>query len=202
MKICTACGNKLMENEKKCAVCKTKAKDFPVVADEDTEKAKEIIEAVKTRNMGKKDMTVKKKKGKGCLITIIAIIAIGVIGGIMSSGDNTQDVDVSLNKTPIAITADQLIADLNQNPLNASNLYKGEYVKVTGKLSNIDSSGSYFSIGKLDDSFTLDTIMCYIKEEHLETVSNLTKNQEVTVVGIMTSVGEVLGYSLDVDYIE
>ena len=105
-------------------------------------------------------------------------------------------------KTPIVVISDQLIAELRENALRASNTYKGEYVEVTGRLSNIDSSGKYFSISEINNEYSFDSILCNIKEEHLDTVSDFTKDQKVTVVGTIKSVGEVLGYSLDVDYIK
>ncbi len=91
MKICTNCGNKLTDDEKKCSVCKTKAKDFPTVDDNDEARAKEIIEAVKTRSVNGKDMTAKKKRGKGCLIAIIVVVALGVIGALAGGGDSENN---------------------------------------------------------------------------------------------------------------
>lgn len=156
---------------------------------------------------------------------IVIIIVVGVIGG---SGDDTKEANAPESgsqepqndgaqanpeqadeekpaeeeKTPIVVTADQMIAALKENALKASQTYDGAYVEVTGRLSAIDSSGDYFSISELDNEFSFDSIMCYIKEEHLETVSNFANGQDVTVIGTIKSVGEVLGYSLDVEQIK
>ncbi|HWQ76856.1 MAG TPA: hypothetical protein VN441_16235 [Syntrophomonas sp.] len=202
MKICTNCGNKLTDEEKRCSVCKTKSKDFPMVADSDTEKQAEIIEAVRTRNMSKKDVTV-KKKNKGCLTVIILFLLLGFIGFMVNSCDDTEKANAPVNKgAPVVVTVDQLVAALKDNALQASKTYTGAYVEVTGKLSNIDSSGDYFSITELNNEYSFDSIMCYTTEEHLDAVSKLTKGQKVTVVGTIKSVGEVMGYSLDVESIK
>ena len=86
MKICTGCGNKLGDDEKKCSVCNTKAKNFPLVDDNDTEKANEIVEAVKTKNLNRLPQA-NKKRGKGCL-TFIILVIVGFIVVGLNLGDS------------------------------------------------------------------------------------------------------------------
>ena len=146
-------------------------------------------------------------------ITLVAIVVIVIAANLGSDKDNgtqtaiapeagSQEQPVEEEKTPIVLPADDLILALRENALNAANTYNGAYVEVTGKLSNIDSAGKYFSISEINDGFFLDTIMCYIKKEHREAVANLTRDQRVTVVGTIRSVGEVMGYGLDVESIK
>lgn len=146
-------------------------------------------------------------------ITLVAIVAIVIVANLGGEGDDGTQVTsapgaggqeqlIEEEKTPIVLSADDLISALKENALNAANTYNGAYVEVTGKLSTIDSSGKYFSISELNNQFSLDTILCYIKKEHFETVANLTRDQKVTVVGTIKSVGEVFGYSLDVESIK
>ncbi|MEI6579180.1 MAG: hypothetical protein WCN92_06905 [Eubacteriales bacterium] len=155
-----------------------------------------------------------KKKGKGCLIALLIgvglVILIGLIGAI-GGGDTekktTEPNDSSftttqVTKVPIVVTVDNLVDALNENALKASNTYKGKYVELTGKLSTIDSSGNYFSLGVLHDEFSFDTVLCNIKKEHLNTVENFKSGQEVTVIGTITDVGEIMGYSLDIESIK
>lgn len=179
-----------------------------MVDESNTERIAELIEAVKTKNASKKEVTVEKKKGKGCLTVVIIVVVLAIIGFIVNSGSNDSIQKANapemtrVEKIPIVVTSDQLIADLRENALKASNTYKGAYVEVTGKLNNIDSSGDYFTISEINNKYSFDSIMCYVKEEHVQTVSNFKTDQKVTVVGTIKSVGEVLGYSLDVDYIK
>jgi len=100
------------------------------------------------------------------------------------------------------LTVNELVDALNSNALKASNTYKGQYVELTGKLATIDSSGKYFSLGRTDDELSFTTVLCNINKEHLAQVENFTDEQEVTVIGTITSVGEILGYSLDVETIK
>lgn len=103
---------------------------------------------------------------------------------------------------PMVVTVDELVADLRDNALKAASTYKDQYVELTGRLSNIDSDGKYFSLGILSSEFSLDTVLCRIKSEHLDTVMNFSKDQEVTVTGKITAVGEVLGYTVQVETIK
>ncbi|MDJ0305406.1 MULTISPECIES: hypothetical protein [Dehalobacter] len=141
----------------------------------------------------------------------IVIIAIAAISNLGSNDNSTASAptdnqakqsDPAPPTTPMVVTVDKLIEDLDNNALNASNTYKDKYVEITGQLSNIDSSGNYFSIGPLDGSFSLFNVMCYITEEQKATVAKFTNKQKVTVIGTITDVGEVIGYSLDVESIK
>ena len=148
-----------------------------------------------------------------CLIVVFAVA--GSLGGgddTNSQSANTDNTATETNEavteepepkpTPLVVTTDEIIDALNSNALNASNTYKDQYVELTGRLSNIDSSGDYFSIGPLNDEYSFDSVMCMISEEHIDTVSGFSTGQEVTVIGTITDVGEVMGYTLEVESIK
>jgi len=99
---------------------------------------------------------------------------------------------------PLVVTADEMLDALEGNALAASTTYKGKLVQVTGKVYNIDSSGDYFGVDGLDDQFTLTGLHMRIGAEHLPQVQEFTVGQTVVVTGTVTSVGEVLGYAIDV----
>jgi hypothetical protein len=172
---CKACGKDIAKGVKKCPHCGKDQRNFFM---------------------------------KHKIITIIGVlILIGIISSIGGNKDTNKSTTESVNPTesakePIVLTSDDLIKALDDNALKASQTYKGQYVEVKGKLSNIDSSGDYFSIGSLSDDFSLTLIMCYISEEHLDTVMNFKDGQEVTVIGTITDVGEVMGYSIEVESIK
>lgn len=93
-------------------------------------------------------------------------------------------------------------ADLKNNALKAEKTYKDQYVEISGKVIVIDSSGQYISIADPNDEFAIIGITCYLKnDDQRNIVSELSNNQIVTVKGKVTQVGEVLGYSLDVNEI-
>ena len=105
-------------------------------------------------------------------------------------------------RDPIIATVDEIIEALDNNALRASKTYKGQYIKLKGKLLNIDSDGDYFFIGILSDKFSLDTVLCKIKKEHLDAVMKFEDNQEVTVIGTIIDTGDNIRYTLEVEYIE
>lgn len=153
-------------------------------------------------------------------IVLAVIFVLGIIGNLGSDDDDTKspsqsdrsvnttenekiiEVAVEEVKIPIVITVDDLIEALDKNALKASNTYKNQYVELTGKLVNIDSAGNYFSIGILKDKFSLHRVLCKIDEKHLDAVMNFEDGQDVTVIGTITIVGEVLGYTLEVESIK
>ena len=153
-------------------------------------------------------------------IAIVALIIIGAIasGGKSESGNttavadktnsnNSEVKDNTAENTTIAIeyvdyTVDDLMAQLEENALKASNDHKGENVRITGKLNNIDSSGKYISLVPNTD-FAIIGVQCYIKNDETKAkVAELSKDSLVTLTGKITDVGEVLGYSLNIDKIE
>lgn len=102
-------------------------------------------------------------------------------------------------REPVEVTVDELFEVLNNNALKASNTYLEQYVTLTGELKNIDAQGDYFSLGPMNEEFSFDTVTCYIEEKHLDDVMNFETGDQITVTGTITNVGEVLGYSLEVD---
>ena len=153
-------------------------------------------------------------------IVLIAIIFIGVIGSIgddepKAEGDKAltsklsdkndakaEPVKEEPKAEPIEVTIDQLNEALDGNALKAADTYKGEYVKLTGLVSVIDSSGKYFSLESPNADFTLIGFTCDIKEKHRDDVMNFEKGQSITVIGKITTVGEIMGYRMDLDEIE
>lgn len=100
-------------------------------------------------------------------------------------------------------SADELLNDLKANALKAKDKYDKQYVELTGKLSNIDSDGKYISLVPTGDEFTFIGIQCYIKnEDQKKKVMEMSIDDTVTLKGKIKSVGEVMGYSLDIDEIE
>lgn len=164
---------------------------------------------------GKNKKPIYKRPWFIALIVIIIIGAIGSAGGDKTSneaGNNDTQVTTSENtnstqpesKTPeITYTAyevSELMDDLNGNALKAAEKYKDQYVELTGRLNVIDSSGKYISIVPTDDEFAIMGVQCYIKtEEQKAAVMEMSIGDTLVVKGKIKDVGEVLGYSLDID---
>ena len=103
----------------------------------------------------------------------------------------------------ITCTAKDLINDLEGNALKAADKYKGRNLIITGVLGTIDSGGDYISLESKDNLYSFTNIQCFIKDETtLNKVMDMKKGQKITVKGKCRSVGEILGYSIDIESIE
>ncbi len=151
-------------------------------------------------------------------IAVIAIIIIGAIGSaggdktsngakkndtqvtISENANNTQPESETPEITYTAYAVSELMDDLNGNALKAADKYKDQYVELTGRLNNIDSSGKYISIVSTEDKFAIRGVQCFIKsEEQKSAVMDMSIGDILVVKGKIKSVGEVLAYSLDID---
>ena len=103
----------------------------------------------------------------------------------------------------ITVTADQLSDELKANALGAKQTYEGNMVAVSGRLSNIDASGKYINVSPVNDPYSFTFIQCYVKSEEIKSaIMDLSIDETITVKGKCTSVGEVMGYSIDIESIE
>ena len=144
---------------------------------------------------------------------LLVVLVIGAVGAAMGGENNSaadvpqQTVETPENSTDeepavtyTAYTVGQLMDDLDNNALKAESAYQDQYVELTGRLNVIDSDGNYISILPENDSFAILGVQCYLQtEEQRQQVMEMQIDQVITVRGQITSVGEVMGYSLDVD---
>lgn len=163
----------------------------------------------------------RKKQGKsGCLIAVIAVVVILVLVGIASGGGSDDKTSSSSSQGSITVqssssasseetvtytayTVDEMMDDLNTNAMNASDKYKNQYIEITGKLQSIDSDGKYISVLPENEEFAIIGVSCYIKsDEQKDVIKTKTMGDTITLRGKCTSVGDVLGYSLDIDSID
>ena len=101
------------------------------------------------------------------------------------------------------VTVGDLRNDLENNAMRAENDWKNQYVRVTGYLTNIDSDGSYFNIANSPDEL-FGTINCNMRknESIKKVIMNKNMGDKVVVSGKITTVGEVLGISIDAESVE
>lgn len=164
----------------------------------------------------------RKKQGGKLKWIVIAVVVIAIIGAAAGGGDDDskQSSEPSTEKQASAKTktekkeakeeeisytlysVSQMMNDLDDNALNAENTYNGQYVEITGILGNIDSGGKYISLMPEDNEYAIIGVQCYIKgDEQKSQVAAMSKGDTITLRGKVKSVGEVLGYSLDIDEI-
>ncbi len=163
----------------------------------------------------KEEINKKAKKCPHCgakqglpiwLIIIIVILVIGIISSLGSNSEESKgnDINNSSNQVPenieyIKVSKEDLDEALENNAALARETYNNKYVEVTGKLGTIDSELKYLSLKSQTKEWDLKSIHCTIKnKEQKEIVKTLTRDQEITVKGKITDVGEVLGYYLNI----
>lgn len=121
--------------------------------------------------------------------------------GSETSGGSSQSETEKEQIEYTPVTATQLSEQLSNNAMKAENDYKDKYIEVTGKLGNIDSGGKYIGIDS-DIEFDLTNIQCYIKsDEQKQIIMEMSKGDPITIKGRCKDVGELLGYSIDIDSI-
>ena len=173
LKVCKVCGKEMAANAKACPSC------------------------------GAKNKKLVFKKWWFWLIVVVIVAAVGAGAGgsgeAPQGGGSQQDGG---SQQPISYTAyevSQLMDDLSGNAMKAESTYKNQYVALSGRLGVIDSSGKYISIYSADDPFDFIGVTCYLKNDaQRQQVMEMSVDDVITVRGKITSVGEVLGYSLNV----
>lgn len=189
-----------MENSKETKVCKHCQTEIP-------KKAKVCPQCRKKQG----------GIGKWIVIAIVVLLIIGVAGGgsdddsnkgndgnqtTNSETKNNSEKETEVEITYTQCTVDEMVKLLEENALKAEKEYKDKYVELTGKLSVIDSDGSYISLSCVNDEWSFTTVQCFIKnDEQLNKVMEMSTGDTITLKGKVTSIGEVLGYSLDIDSI-
>lgn len=168
-----------------------------------------------------------RKKQKGGILgkVLIAIIILAIIGVALSGGGDDKSASTEAQKTESVkkdsgekavkeeeteakkeyekYDVQELIDDVQSNALKAQKKYKDQLVSVTGYLSNIDSDGAYIDINAGEDDYAFVNIQCYLNsDEQTDVVMDLSIGDKIVVKGTCTDVGEVMGYSIQVDSIK
>ena len=154
----------------------------------------------------------RKKQGgklKWVAVGILIIVAIGAVSGGSDKETPSSNTNVTKENAPtptpieyITCTVNDMMQELSDNAMGASDKYKDNYLEITGRLAVIDSDGKYISLYP-DDQFALTGVQCYIKnDEQKSAVAKMKKDDIITLRGKCKNVGEVIGYTLDIDSID
>lgn len=151
-------------------------------------------------------------------IVLVVFVVIGTISSMGNSDENTTNnsatsTNTLVEKTTteelpkaieyIAYDVKELINDLDNNALKAEKKYSDAYVELTGKLSTIDSDGKYISLTPTNDKFAIMGVQCYVQnDEQLDKVLEMKTGDVVVLKGQIKDIGEIMGYTLDIDTIQ
>jgi hypothetical protein len=111
--------------------------------------------------------------------------------------EDKQDISAESKKEEvevIAIAAGELYAAYEKNEVSADQMYKGKILAVEGTIENIGKDIIDSIYITLETGDFLSNVQCYFKKEDADIVANLSKGQNVTVVGKCTglSLGSVM----------
>lgn len=140
---------------------------------------------------------------RGWFIVLVFLFIIGATGGNPDNNSSSEPTESAAPSQPSTYTnydVSDLMRDLDSNSLKAADKYKDQYVRLTGQLSVIDSSGKYISITPTGEEYAIIGVQCYINnEEQKNAIMNMSIGDNIVVIGTISDVGEVLGYTLNID---
>ncbi len=149
---------------------------------------------------------IKKKPKKKLVILLLASVIMVAVGANMSTDDKepggastvSQDqvkepvkevVEIEPETEPetepeyTKISAMDLYQEYKDNEVKADNKYKKETLEITGTINNIGKDIVNSIYITLNVGEYLSSVQCYFKDSESESVANLTKGQEVTIIG-------------------
>ena len=159
---------------------------------------------------------------------IVVFIVIGAAGGNSDETPTQQETTSAAVSTPqekpaentkpapepeqepVEITyahydVTELFDTLNGNALKAEKTFQDQYVELEGYLSVIDSDGNYISVGAHPDDYNylLQSVRCDIERNDalVEQIIEMHVGDPIVVRGKIKDIGEVLGYSMNLDSI-
>ena len=152
---------------------------------------------------------------------ILVLFLIGVAGGGAEDTDTSSTegsaAAASIQKEPAKEDAEkpvgisythydvtELFDILSSNALKAEKTFQDQYVEIEGYLTVIDSDGNYIGVGAHSGQYQyiLQNVQCYIKgKDQLAQVMEMSIGDPITVRGKIKDIGEVMGYSMNIDSI-
>ena len=159
---------------------------------------------------------VKKPIIKKWWFWVLAVLVVTIVGSTTSGGgeepaggsDNTgsnvtQQAGSNETQQDIiyeVVDLQTMFDELDANAMKAEKNYQGKSVEFKCKISSFDSDGCYISVEPVNASeWNFTTAMCYIKNDtQKDFLLNKNVGDEITIKGKIKSIGELLGYSVDI----
>lgn len=154
-----------------------------------------------------RELEIRKKVGAilfaiaGMLVVVTIIIWIAFADELNGGATtNTPNAPISTQIQYEQVGLQDMLDELNTNALRAEAKYQDKHIEITGKIKLFDSDGKYIAIvpcGASDWSF--DTVQCYLTDPtHKAFLLEKNVGDVVTIKGKVSSIGEVLGYSVKI----
>jgi len=180
MSTCKHCGAEIAANAKRCPQCGGKNKKPIYKRGWFVALCVIVVIAVASSAGGEKSAPAGSAAGEGAVSASVSAPA-------------EQEIVYTVCKV------DEMVDMLGGNAMKAESTYDDQYVEVTGRLDVIDSDGKYISLYPIKNEWALTGVQCYIKNDvQKQQIIEMSKGDRVTVRGKITSVGELLGYQLNI----
>ena len=162
--------------------------------DQDHESVIEEDASSETNNESSEEHKDKDSKlSPGAIIALVigGLILVGLVASLTQ--ENGEDRNAGKSVQPVAtptpevirITAGEILAAYDNNPIRAEAQYKGRIVDVSGIVSDIDKvlGQAYVSLKANKEDFGLITFQCIFKDRAVSQLATLDQDQTVTVRG-------------------
>ena len=137
---------------------------------------------------------------------VIIVVLVAVIAG--SGGDNSTST-TNNSSTPAkeeqlsyeVVDLQTMFDELEANAMKAESNYTDKLIETECKIASFDSDGKYITVEPVGaDEWNITTAMCYIKNDDQKSYL-IEKNvgDTITIKGKITSIGELVGYSIDIN---
>ena len=156
----------------------------------------------------KKEMTKTRRVVSAILFAIAGLCILAVIILCIMFPDeinignasNTPNAPASTQIQYEKVDLQDMLDELDANALRAEEKYQDKYIEITGEIRSFDSDGKYISIAPCGaPSLSLDTVLCDLTDPaHKAFLLEKNKGDVVTIRGKVTSIGEVIGYHIDI----
>ena len=133
-------------------------------------------------------------------VVVIAVGSAATGSGDNAGGDSNGSQSAQENVTYEVVDLQTMFDDLEANAMKAEQTYQGKHVEMVCKIKSFDSDGAYISVEPVNaDEWNFQSALCYIKNDTQRNF--LLENNvgtEITIKGKIKSIGEVLGYTIDI----
>lgn len=156
--------------------------------------------------MDKRELETRKRVG-AILFTIAGMLCVATIVIILmhpdsfrgSNTDNTPAASTSLQTQYEKVDLQVMLDELDANALRAEEKYQGKNIEITGEIRVFDSDGKYIAIAPCGAVSFLNNVSCYLTDPtHKAFLLEKNVGDVVTIKGKVFSIGEVLGYSVEI----
>ncbi len=140
------------------------------------------------------------------VVIAIVVIAIGASGRsdemtVTNNGSTQNQAEEIVYEV---VDLQTMFDELDANAMKAEASYQKKNVEFECKIKSFDSNGSYISVEPVGASeWNFVSAMCYIKNDtQKEFLIQKSVGDIITIKGKVKSIGEVLGYSIDINEVQ